>query len=198
MTATLPGQRLQPLVCDFVLPACTPSAVSQQTSRVTWWEAGLGLAAKTLTAGLAVATQGRHSRVPMWHACPSSAPAENAHPVLLAWNLLPAAQASPPPASGACPEFTALTPAGAGDGLQPEDHSFPEAGHSPSRRGSTGRRSEQDLAQAWAPPPTCCVILNKLLPFSEHLYIGTWNQKAGTGRGSQTAVVSRAVTAQRN
>lgn len=113
---------------------------------------------------------------PMWHACPSSAPAENAHPILLAWNLLPEAQAPPPPAWVACPEPTPLTPAGAGDHLQPTDHSCP--------RWATlwvGRAGLLDLVQTSAWLHTCCVTLNKLLPFSEQFFMVC---KTRTSQGS--------------
>lgn len=58
-----------------------------------------------LTAGLAMATQSWDPRAPMWHTCQYPAPAENAHPPLPPWNLLPAA-----PASAASPDPAAPTP----------------------------------------------------------------------------------------
>lgn len=54
-----------------------------------------------LMAGLAVATQSLNSRVPMWRACQSPAPAGNAQTPFPPWNSLPAVQACPPPASAA-------------------------------------------------------------------------------------------------
>lgn len=103
----------------FVASSCqhVPSAVSQQTSRVTWVQGRFVLAAKTLNVKLssqqAWATQSWVSRVPMWHACQSSAPAENAPPPppLPAWNLLPIVQASQPPAFAACPDPETPAPA---------------------------------------------------------------------------------------
>lgn len=103
MTATLPGQPLQPLVCGFMLPPCIPIRCQSADLQGYVVPDGFGAGCRDLecqaqlTAGLARAMQSWHSRVRMWHACQSSAPAENAHPTLLAWNLVPAAQAPPPP-----------------------------------------------------------------------------------------------------
>ena len=54
-----------------------------------------------LMAGLAMATRSVDSRVPMWRACQPPAPAGNAQTPFPPWNLLPAVQACPSPASAA-------------------------------------------------------------------------------------------------
>lgn len=54
-----------------------------------------------LMAGLAVGTRSLDSRVPMWRTRQPPAPAGNAQTPFPPWNLLPAVQACPPPASAA-------------------------------------------------------------------------------------------------
>ena len=98
-----------PLALSLWLHADSMSTISCQSTRFQGYMAqgkfGAGFAdvecQAQLMAGLAVATQSLDSRVPMWRACQSPAPAGNAQTPFPPWNLLPAVQACPPPASTA-------------------------------------------------------------------------------------------------
>lgn len=98
-----------PLALSLWLHTDSMSTISCQSTRFQGYMAqgkfGAGFddveCQAQLMAGLAVATQSLDSRVPMWRACQSPAPAGNAQTPFPPWNLLPAVQACPPPASAA-------------------------------------------------------------------------------------------------
>lgn len=116
------GPRMTVMFLGQPLPAASRYAISCQSADFQGYMAlcKFGAGCKDpecqaqLTEGLAMATQASQSwdfRVPMWHTCQSSVPAENAHPPLPSWNVLRAAQTPPPPASAASPAPATPTPA---------------------------------------------------------------------------------------
>lgn len=95
-----------------------------------------------LMAGLAMATRSMDSRVPMWRACQPPAPAGNAQTPFPPWNLLPAVQACPSPASAASTDPATPHPTWSWKySLQPTGRPSPrwgtlwvsKVGHSPHR-----------------------------------------------------------------
>lgn len=168
MTAMLPGQ---PLVCGFMLPAYMPSAVSPQTSRVTKCKAGLGLAAKTLNA--------KPSSQQAWcgHA---ELGFQGPHVVCLSVFSSQLRMHTPSPclefvASVACPDPATPTPAWSWKQSTAYWSFLPEVGRPLGQQGGAAVLAgplSRTYTQASVLLQTCCMNLDKLLFFSELLFIG--------------------------